>query len=107
MTHKISLLSCVIAGLLLVGCDQYEAVRVDSFPYGNQRTAGTSIAYVLKKIAPEKKLKIEPYVAPAPELPVIQEFDVKVEEDVVIEPDPEMEKIEDSFKNLFKKEQQK
>ena len=30
------------------------------FPYGNQRTAGSGVAYVLAKMMPEKELKLEP-----------------------------------------------
>jgi len=48
------------APFLLAACDGYEMVRVDSFPYGNQRTAGTGVAYVLAKMAPEKEMIAEP-----------------------------------------------
>jgi hypothetical protein len=37
-------------------------VRVDSFPYNNERTAGTGVAYVLAKLAPAKELNLEPVV---------------------------------------------
>jgi hypothetical protein len=47
------------APFLLMACDGYEMVRTDAFPYGNQRTAGTGVAYVLAKMAPEKELKLE------------------------------------------------
>lgn len=55
----------------LAACGEgYEAVKTDTlFPYGNQRTAGSGVAYVLAKMMPKKDLNIEaPLVTePAPE----------------------------------------
>jgi len=46
---------------LLVGCGEgYVFERTDSFPYNNERTAGTGVAYVLAKMSPKKELKVEP-----------------------------------------------
>ncbi len=47
---------------LLAGCGEgYEQIRTDEiFPYGNQRTAGSTIAYVRAKLMPEKELVIQP-----------------------------------------------
>lgn len=54
-------LLCLVP-LFLAGCgDGYEAVRTgEIFPYGNQRTAGTTIAYVRAKLLPEKELNLQP-----------------------------------------------
>lgn len=56
---------------LLAACgDGWEMVRTDTmFPYGNQRTAGTGVAYVLAKMAPKKDLnlkEVERPMTPAP-----------------------------------------
>ncbi len=51
----------LVTPLVLAGCGEgYELVRTDSFPYNNERTAGTGVAYVLAKMAPEKELNLEP-----------------------------------------------
>jgi hypothetical protein len=50
--------------LLLGACDCYELVKVDSFPYGNQRTAGSGYAYVLAKMMPVKDTPILKAVTP-------------------------------------------
>ena len=47
------------APFLLAACDGYEMIRTDAFPYGNKRTAGTGVAYVLAKMVPQKELKLE------------------------------------------------
>lgn len=46
---------------LLTGCGEgYEVINTNTmFPYGNQRTAGSGVAYVLAKMLPEKDLKLE------------------------------------------------
>ena len=66
------LLACVALPLAACG-EGYEMQLVkDYFPYGNQRTAGSGVAYVLAKILPEKQLKLEP-VKPKIELaPVVK-----------------------------------
>jgi hypothetical protein len=51
----------LVTPLVLAGCGEgYELVRTSAFPYNNERTAGTGVAYVLAKMAPEKELKLEP-----------------------------------------------
>ncbi len=54
--------------ILLAACGEgWEMIRVDNVvPYGNTRTAGTGVAYVRAKMMPEKELKLEAAVAPAP-----------------------------------------
>ena len=60
--HKYMLLACVALPLAACG-EGYEMQLVkDYFPYGNQRTAGNGVAYVLAKILPEKQLNLEPVV---------------------------------------------
>lgn len=48
--------------VLLAGCGEgYEWQLTDThFPYGNQRTAGSGVAYVLVKMMPEKTLNLQP-----------------------------------------------
>lgn len=58
-------LALLAAPLLLAACDGYEIIRTDTmFPYGNQRTAGTGVAYVLAKMMPEKELKLQSQMVP-------------------------------------------
>ena len=46
---------------VLSACGEgWEMQKVTSFPYGNSRTAGSGIAYVQTKMAPEKTLNVEP-----------------------------------------------
>jgi hypothetical protein len=61
--------------LLLAACDGYEMRLYDGFPYGNQRTAGHGVEYVLAKMMPQKGPVLEPVVpkaepAPAPVIEV-------------------------------------
>lgn len=60
MLLKRSVLVLLTFPLLVAGCDGYEMVKTDKyFPYGNERTAGSGYAYVLKKMLPEKDVKLE------------------------------------------------
>lgn len=59
------------APLCLAACgDGWEMVRTDAmFPYGNKRTAGTGVAYVVAKMMPKKDLnlkEVERPMTPAP-----------------------------------------
>ncbi|MCB1563316.1 MAG: hypothetical protein KDJ75_07065 [Alphaproteobacteria bacterium] len=58
---KRSKLLILVAPILLAGCGEgYDLVRTaDMFPYGNQRTAGTGVAYVLAKMMPERELNLQ------------------------------------------------
>lgn len=63
------LLSAVPFALTACG-EGWEKQLTDSyFPYGNQRTAGSGVAYVVAKMMPSKELKVAPApkAAPAPE----------------------------------------
>ncbi len=51
----------LLLGLAACG-EGWEFQRTTAFPYGNERTAGTGVAYVLAKMMPEKELKIVPVV---------------------------------------------
>lgn len=65
MPSRLTRLLILASPILLTACvDGWEMVRTTDFPYGNQRTAGTGVAYVRAKMMPEKELKLEP--APAP-----------------------------------------
>ncbi|MCK5284737.1 MAG: hypothetical protein KAJ86_04040 [Alphaproteobacteria bacterium] len=50
----------LITPFMLGACGEgFNQIRTDQmFPYGNQRTAGTSVAYVLAKMMPERELKL-------------------------------------------------
>jgi len=84
MNQKFTRVLTISSVLLLASCgDGWEFKKSDShFPYGNQRTAGSGVAYVLAKMMPEKELKIEPVaeVAPAPTPePVVQMVQPKIQ----------------------------
>jgi len=70
--QKYILLAC--ASLPLAACGEgYEMQLVkDYFPYGNERTAGSGVAYVLAKILPEKELKLEPVAPKIEPAPVVE-----------------------------------
>ncbi len=61
MALKRTFLLSAFSVLTLTGCgDGYEMIKTDTmFPYGNQRTAGSGVAYVLAKMLPKKELKLE------------------------------------------------
>jgi hypothetical protein len=98
VTQKCARLGLALAVLVsLTACGEgYEAIRTtDVFPYGNQRTAGSTIMYVQKKMMPAKTLKVEPQ-------PAI--------EDVMTTPKPEPETIDlsaDEMEDLFRAAQRK
>lgn len=52
---------CVLPVLFLAACDgEWEMKLVtDVFPYGNERTAGSGVAYVLAKMAPAMGANLE------------------------------------------------
>jgi hypothetical protein len=55
-------LMLLVSPFLLTACGEgWEMVRSDKwFPYGNQRTAGTGVAYVLARMAPQKEMVLRP-----------------------------------------------
>jgi hypothetical protein len=59
-------LSTALPLFALSACDGYEMRLYDGFPYGNQRTAGHGVEYVLAKMMPKKGPVLEPAPAPAP-----------------------------------------
>src|SRR5690606_11650870 len=70
---------------LLAACDGYEMRLYDGFPYGNQRTAGHGVEYVLAKMMPKQGPVLEqaapapapvPAPEPEPELPVTKADEV-------------------------------
>ena len=74
---------------LLTGCmEGFEFVKTDThFPYGNQRTAGSGVAYVLAKMMPEKEMNLEPIKEEVEE--VAREREPEIIEPPVAEPVPE------------------
>lgn len=70
-------ISVLCAPLFLSACGEgFEQVRTDSMvPYGNSRTAGTGIAYVLAKMMPEKALNLKPVVREQAPKPVMEEVE--------------------------------
>ncbi len=91
----------VLASPLLLGAcgARYELVKTDTmFPYGNQRTAGSGVAYVLAKMMPAKTQPIlqsvAPRPAPQPQAAPLQETK-KIIEDI---PEPPAQKAEDIFR---------
>jgi hypothetical protein len=60
MAFKRILVLSAVSLFTLSACDGYEAIKTNTmFPYGNQRTAGSGVAYVLAKMMPKKELKLE------------------------------------------------
>lgn len=98
MLKRSYLLALMSAPLLLSACGEgYEMIRTDAFPYGNQRTAGTGVAYVLAKMMPEKKLNLEPANQEVMQ-PVVREREVEaVSNDEAIQ----------DLREMFAKEQRK
>ncbi len=87
--HTKILFLSLCAPLLLTGCGEgWEFKKTDQlFPYGNQRTAGSGVAYVLAKMMPEKELKLEPVMQMEPvkepeAQPVLDAEEIFVEEQV-------------------------
>lgn len=64
---------------LLAACgDEWEMVRTDKMvPYGNTRTAGTGVAYVLAKMMPKKDLVLKPVERPMTPKPADKVFEEK------------------------------
>lgn len=95
-------LALLAAPFLLTGCGEgYELIKTDTmFPYGNQRTAGSGVAYVLAKMMPEKELKQEP-ATPAPQAemkPVPREMKPK---------EVKNEEVLNDMRDMFSKAQRK
>lgn len=82
MSKTLLRLALLSAPLVLTACGEgWVAQKTDTyFPYGNQRTAGSGVAYVLAKMMPEKELVVEPVME-------------KVEPEAVAEPVLEAEEI--------------
>lgn len=79
---------------VLTGCGEgYVFKRTDSFPYNNERTAGTGVAYVLAKMSPTKELKVEP---------IAEKPDVTIDQPPASPPPPVLEAEE-----IFDEEQKK
>ena len=87
MSIKRTIIVSASSLFLLTGCGEgYEMVKTNTmFPYGNQRTAGSGVAYVLAKMMPEKELKLEPVEAPKMSKPA---RDWKPEVKEVLPPEP-------------------
>lgn len=59
--NKLVLIPSLALILPLAACDGYEMQITDKyFPYGNERTAGSGVAYVLAKMMPEKEMQLKP-----------------------------------------------
>lgn len=105
MTHRALKVSsvCFMLGFsfMLAGCGEgWEAQRTTSFPYGNQRTAGSAIAYVQAKMMPEKEIKIVPVSRHLePEALVVEEPEVV--------PVPEMSETTEKMEEIFTEVQRK
>lgn len=59
-------LSTALPLFALAACDGYEMRLYDGFPYGNQRTAGHGVEYVLAKMMPKKGPVLDEPAAPPP-----------------------------------------
>lgn len=65
MAMRSMTLALLAAPILLTACGDYDVIRVsDVHPYGNKRTAGSNVVYVLAKLLPEKELNLEKKMTP-------------------------------------------
>ncbi|MFP4313679.1 MAG: hypothetical protein ACLFR0_05060 [Alphaproteobacteria bacterium] len=94
-------LALLVSPVFLTACGEgYELIRTDNmFPYGNQRTAGSNVAYVLAKMMPEKTLKVE---APAPQADVMQPVQREMKPKAISN-----EKALNDLRDMFAEEQRK
>lgn len=62
MTLRAKTLALLSLPLMLSACGEgYEWQLTNThFPYGNERTAGSGVIYVLAKMMPEKSLNLQP-----------------------------------------------
>ncbi len=70
MSKTLLRLALLSSPLVLTACGEgWVAQKTDAhIPYGNERTAGSGVAYVLAKMMPEKDLVVEPVMeSPEPE----------------------------------------
>ena len=96
MAKRSLILALLSAPMILTACEGYEMVLTDAFPYGNQRTAGSGVAYVLARMMPEKELNLEP--ATTSMTPVVREREVQ---------EIQNEEAVQDLRNMFAKEQRK
>ncbi|MFK7839701.1 MAG: hypothetical protein AB8B83_05165 [Bdellovibrionales bacterium] len=82
MSVKRAVLLSASSVFFLTGCgDGYEVIKTNTmFPYGNERTAGSGVAYVLAKMMPEKELKLEPVAEPVVKKAVERDWKPEVKE---------------------------
>ena len=84
---------------LLTACGEgYELVKTSSFPYGNERTAGSGYAYVLAKMLPEKEMNLQPVTPRTPPQPL--EETKEIIEDI---PEPAPQDAEEIFREQQEK----
>ena len=82
MSKSLLRLAILSAPLVLTACgDGWEAQKTQThFPYGNERTAGSGVVYVLAKMMPEKDLVLEPVMEKVEEEPEAVEPVLEAEE---------------------------
>ncbi len=82
MSKSLLRLALLSAPLVLTACGEgWEAQKTSThFPYGNQRTAGSGVVYVLAKMMPEKDLVLEPVMEKVEEEPEAVEPVLEAEE---------------------------
>ena len=106
MALKRTILLSASSLFLLTGCGEgYELVKTNTmFPYGNQRTAGSGVAYVLAKMLPKKELKLETVAQPVERdwKPEVKEILPEPKEEVA-PPPPEPAPAEKIFRKQVEK----
>ncbi|MFN3701170.1 MAG: hypothetical protein ACK4VI_06575 [Alphaproteobacteria bacterium] len=62
MAFRVKFLAVLSLPLLLSACGEGYEIQLTNthFPYGNERTAGSGVVYVLAKMMPEKTLNLAP-----------------------------------------------
>ncbi len=97
-SRKFLLVAGMFSSLALAGCGEgFEVVQYEGFPYGNDRTAGSGVAYVRVNMMPEKGPVVDIKLEEEPE---------EITEPVETEPEPAEEypeKAEKVFREMQKK----
>lgn len=78
-SYKYTLLALCALPLTACGEGYVPELTNTFFPYGNQRTAGSGVAYVIAKMMPEKELKLVPVEEPPKPKVITPEPEPKME----------------------------
>lgn len=102
-------LIAVLPALLLAGCGEgYELVKYTGFPYGNERTAGSGVAYVRANMMPEKGTSVQPELKETSKiLDKVGTPPPPAEEAEPVQPKAETEHLLNSAEKIFEQKMKK